>query len=55
MLMAAYLQGVEKAGQVENAYQALKWGSDYLLKCVLDNNNIVAQVTLGLREGGEGV
>ncbi|KAI8474345.1 MAG: endo-beta-1,4-glucanase [Monoraphidium minutum] len=40
-------KGVADAGQTGHAYQALRWGSDYLLKSVLGNDRIVGQVGEG--------
>jgi len=45
--LVEFPKGIADAGQTDNAYTAARWGAEYLLKCVLDDNRIVAQVGEG--------
>jgi hypothetical protein len=41
------LQGYVKAGQYDDVLNTIKWGTDYLLRCVGDGDDIVVQVRRG--------
>jgi hypothetical protein len=46
-------QGYTAAGQYETALDNIRWATDYLMRCVGDGSQIVAQVGNGQQDHGE--
>ena len=41
-----FRSGYEKAGQAEHLHQAVKWGTDYLIKAHVSDYELYAQVSM---------